>query len=139
MLAFLYCLLDVVISHINFISKHDDKYTFTVKFIQLLKIIKSFPLEVAQKCQHCQLYALRENSSDTQAEGYNTCVISKAQVHLHTYCSCLFIKALEVFVNNTNLTFLSFLYKISIEVSQKIKLPPVGLELTTLTITGLQV
>ena len=45
----------------------------------------------------------------------------------------------EVFVNNINLTFLSVLYKISMEVSQKIKLPPVGIELTTLTITGLQV
>ena len=46
---------------------------------------------------------------------------------------------LEVFVNNTNLTFLSFLYKISIKVSEKNKVPPVGFELTTLTITGLQV
>ena len=44
------------------------------------------------------------------------------------------VHTFEVFVNNTNLTFL---YKITIEVSQKIKLPTVRLELTTLTITGL--
>ena len=44
---------------------------------------------------------------------------------------------IEVFVNNTNLTFLTFLYKISIELSlKKIKLL---LEFTTLTITGSQV
>ena len=35
------------------------------------------------------------------------------------------------FVNDTNLTFLTFLYKISIDVFKKIKLPPVGIELTT--------
>ena len=45
--------------------------------------------------------------------------------------SCL-THIIEVFVNNTNLTFLTFVYKISIELSLKIiKLPPVGLELTT--------
>ena len=32
---------------------------------------------------------------------------------------------------NTNLTFLSFLYKSRIEMSKKIKLPAVGIELTT--------
>ena len=32
----------------------------------------------------------------------------------------------EVFVNNTNVTFLSFLYKISIEVSIKIKVASRG-------------
>ena len=39
-------------------------------------------------------------------------------------------KTVKIFANNTNLTFLSFLYKINIEVSYK-KLPPVGIELTT--------
>ena len=47
-----------------------------------------------------------------------------------------FVHALKVFVNNTNLTFLTFLYKISIELSLKTKVAPVGLKLTTLTITG---
>ena len=46
---------------------------------------------------------------------------------------------LEVFVFNTNL---AFLYKIDIEgfknVSAKLKLPPVGIELTTPTIKGLE-
>ena len=52
------------------------------------------------------------------------------------FCSHLF----EVFVNNTNLTSLTFLYKISNwGILKKIKLPPVGLQLSTLTITGLQV
>ena len=35
---------------------------------------------------------------------------------------------MEIFVYNTNL---SFLYKIDIEFQQKIKLPPVGIELQT--------
>ena len=47
--------------------------------------------------------------------------------------------AFEVFIFNTNL---AFLYKIDIhgfeKVSAKIKLPPVGFELTTPTIKGLQ-
>ena len=40
---------------------------------------------------------------------------------------------MEVFVNNTNLTFLTFLYKKKLvsKFQQKIKLPPVGIELTT--------
>ena len=48
---------------------------------------------------------------------------------------------IEFFLNNTNLTFLVFLYKIDnrvLKFQQKIKLPPVGIELTTPTITGLE-
>ena len=40
---------------------------------------------------------------------------------------------MECFVNNTNLTFLVFLYKTdnkALNFQQKIKLPPVGIELT---------
>ena len=48
-LAFLYCLhlkilkrkLDVVISHINLISKHHDKCKFALKVIQLVIITKN--------------------------------------------------------------------------------------------------
>ena len=46
---------------------------------------------------------------------------------------------IEVFVNNTNLTFPSFCTKLASRCIKKLKLPPEGLELTTLTITGLQV
>ena len=38
----------------------------------------------------------------------------------------VFSKSFEVFVNNTNLTFLSFLYKISIELSLKNKVASSG-------------
>ena len=47
----------------------------------------------------------------------------------------------EFFLNNTNLTFLAFLYKIDIQGfqnQQKIKLPLAGIELTTPTIYGLE-
>ena len=45
----------------------------------------------------------------------------------------------DIFLNNTNLTFLSFLYTIDIKgFQQKLKLPLVGIELTTPTITGLE-
>ena len=50
------------------------------------------------------------------------------------------IEIFRVFVFNTNLTFL---YKIDIlgfkKFQQKIKLPPVGFELTTATITRLEI
>ena len=49
--------------------------------------------------------------------------------------------AIEFFLNNTNLTFLAFLYKIDNEGfqnQQKIKLPPAGIELTRPTIYGLE-
>ena len=49
----------------------------------------------------------------------------------------------KVFVFNTNLAFLTLLYKNDIEgfqkFQQKINLPPVGIELTTPTINGLEV
>ena len=48
---------------------------------------------------------------------------------------------IEFFLNKTNLTFLAFLYKIDIkgfQNEQKIKLPPVGIELITPTIYGLE-
>ena len=47
----------------------------------------------------------------------------------------------RVFPKHTNLTFLAFLSKIDIkgfQNQQKIKLPPVGIELTTPSIYGLQ-
>ena len=51
--------------------------------------------------------------------------------------------SVKVFVFNTNLAFLTFLHKIDNKgfkkFLQKIKLPPVGIELTTPTINGLEV
>ena len=60
-------------------------------------------------------------------------VIDCFSVRTTTRCSSFFVlnpilsdlALFDVFVNNTNLTCLSFLYNISIEVSQKIKLPVV--------------
>ena len=45
------------------------------------------------------------------------------------------VETFEFFLNNTNLTFLAFLYKIGIEgfQNQQKKLPPPGIELTTPT------
>ena len=52
--------LDEEISHFSFNSKHHDKVIFALKLIWLLTV---YNLEVAQKCQCCQLCVLRENSN----------------------------------------------------------------------------
>ena len=54
--------MDRKINHFDYNSKHHDKYKSALKLIALLTIYNSFPLEVVQKYQHCQLYVLRENS-----------------------------------------------------------------------------
>ena len=56
--------------------------------------------------------------------------------YIHSY---IINHLLEFFLNNTNLTFLAFSYKIyikGVQNQQKIKLPPLGIELTTLAIYG---
>ena len=68
MLAFLYCFsfenqIDIVVSHLNFNLKHHDKCKFVVELIRWCEGSNLFPLEVVQKCQHCQLCVLRKNSS----------------------------------------------------------------------------
>ena len=50
--------LDIVISHINLISKQQDKCKFALKVIQLITIPNLFVLVVVQKCQLCQLCVL---------------------------------------------------------------------------------
>ena len=54
--------LDIVISHINLISKQHDKCKFALKVIQFITIPDLFVLVVVQKCQLCQLCVLWENS-----------------------------------------------------------------------------
>ena len=54
--------LDREINPFNFNSKHYDKCKFSLKLIRLLTVSNLFPLLVVQKCQHCQLCVLRENS-----------------------------------------------------------------------------
>ena len=49
--------LDEEISHFSFNSKHHDKVIFALKLIWLLTV---YNLEVAQKCQCCQLCVLRK-------------------------------------------------------------------------------
>ena len=49
--------------YFNFNSKYHDKCIFVVKLISLANTSNLFPLEVVQKCQHCQLCVLRENSN----------------------------------------------------------------------------
>ena len=66
---------------------------------------------------------------------HNAFEVTPLPVNRQMLVKTLLGAVIEVFINNTNLTFL---YKISIEV-KKTKVPPVGLELTTLTISGLQV
>ena len=66
-LAFLYDLnlkikVDTVVSQIYFDSKYHAKCKFASKFIQLVTITDLFPFEVVQRCQHCQLCPLPENS-----------------------------------------------------------------------------
>ena len=67
MLTFLYCLnlknmADRQIHHINYNSKHHGKCKFGFKCIRFLTVSNLFTLEVVQKCQHCQLCVLQENS-----------------------------------------------------------------------------
>ena len=56
--------LDKEINHFSFNSKHYKKCKFTLKLIGLLTVSNLFPLEVVQKCQHCQLCLLRDNSNE---------------------------------------------------------------------------
>ena len=55
----------------------------------------------------------------------------------------IWFEGIEFFLNNTNLTFLTFLYKIDIvgfqKVSAKTKLSPVGIELAKPILRGLEV
>ena len=64
---FLYCpnlknMTDRQIHHINYNSKHHGKCKFHFKCIRFLTVSNLFTLEVVQKCQHCQLCVLQENS-----------------------------------------------------------------------------
>ena len=54
--------MDNVISHFSFNKKHNDKCKFALNFLPLVTTSNLFSLEVVQKCQHCQLFVLRENS-----------------------------------------------------------------------------
>ena len=53
---------DIEIHHINYNSKHHGKCKFAFKLIRFLNVSNLFTLEVVQKCQHCQLCVLWENS-----------------------------------------------------------------------------
>ena len=55
-------MLNAVISDFNFNSMHPDNLKSALKFIQLVTIPNLFPFKDVQKCQHCQLCVLRENS-----------------------------------------------------------------------------
>ena len=52
-----------VVSCLTFNFKHHDKCKLTVKLIPLVTTFNLFPLQVEQKCQHCQLCVLWENSN----------------------------------------------------------------------------
>ena len=54
--------LDKEINHFKFNSMHYEECKFGLKLIGLLTVSNLFPLEVVQKCRHCQLCVLRENS-----------------------------------------------------------------------------
>ena len=54
--------MDIVNSHLNFNSKHLDKCKFALKLIPIITVSNLFSVEVAQKCQHCQLCVLWENA-----------------------------------------------------------------------------
>ena len=67
MLTFLYCLnlknmAARKIHHINKNSQHHGKCKFAFKLIRFLTVSNLFTLEIVQKCQHCQLCVLWENS-----------------------------------------------------------------------------
>ena len=62
--------MDIVISHLNFNSKHHDKCKFELQLISLATTSNLFLLEIVHKCQHCQLCVLWENlvSNETNAD-----------------------------------------------------------------------
>ena len=62
-LLYFYYMMDIVISYLNFNSKNYDKCRFVVELISLVNTFYLFSLEVVQKCQHCQLCVLWENSN----------------------------------------------------------------------------
>ena len=53
---------DTEIDQLNFNLKHYEKCKFSLKPIRLLTVSNLFPLDIAQKCQSCQLRSWRENS-----------------------------------------------------------------------------
>ena len=97
--------------------------------------LRSNKCTVSSNAQFCKNSRKVWNSDRKKKVTYSNSLYLRKANQCKLFCSHLF----EVFVNNTNLTSLTFLYKISIEVLKNMKLPPVGLELSTLTITGLQV
>ena len=70
--------VDREISHFNYNSKYYDKCKSALKLMSLLTVHNLSPLEVAQKCQHCQLCVLRENSIP-RACSHQAKVIAKAK------------------------------------------------------------
>ena len=50
------------ISHFNYNSKHFDQCKIALKQIGLKLVFNLFSLELDQKCQHCQLCVLGENT-----------------------------------------------------------------------------
>ena len=65
MLAFFYCLnfQKMLENSVTSIFIQGTMENVTLKQIKQLPVSNLFPLEVVQKCQHCQLCVLRENSN----------------------------------------------------------------------------
>ena len=58
--------MDIVINHPNFNLRYHDKCEVALKFISLVTTSNLFSLETVQKCQHCQVCVLWENSSEVK-------------------------------------------------------------------------
>ena len=66
--------VDTIISYTYPDSRYHVKCKFASEFILLITITNLFPFKVVQKCQHCQLCVLRENS--------NVHIIKKTILHV---------------------------------------------------------
>ena len=93
MLAFLYCFnfeneIVIAVNHLTFNLKHHDKCKFAVKWTPLVTTSNIFPLEVVQKCQHCQLCVLRKNSNlcslpELTNQNFLQCLYQTADTSMH--------------------------------------------------------
>ena len=92
-------------SVIHFDSKYRIKYKFAPTFIQLVPNTNLFQFEVVQRCQYCQLCALRENSHEWPKLNSNSFSISSVVPKANAIVG-------RTFAINTNLTTMGDLFGI---------------------------
>ena len=72
--------MDIVTNYLNFNLRHHDRCQVPLKFIPLVITSNLLSLEIVQKCQHCQLCVLQENSIECGR-------VSPHKLWYHYHCS----------------------------------------------------